>query len=172
MQIQGVWMDNFIRKFNPKMRWSAAVFPYPADRPDLANPTFADTDILVIPRGAKHPKEAFEFIQFMQSQKGMEALCLRHHILSPLRETSAEFWKQHPHPYIRLFAEMPKTKNAYFPPKTGIWREYEAEMSSAVDEMVRLEKTPKEALDRVQARMQAKLDAYLKVLRLRGEWKE
>jgi ABC-type glycerol-3-phosphate transport system substrate-binding protein len=169
MQIQGNWMDNFVRKFAPDVKYAVAPFPYPKDRPDLADSTFADTDILVIPKGAQHPKEAFEFIRYMNSQTGKEMLATEHHSITPLSKVSAEFYKKHPHPYIRLFADLPRHKNNYFPPKLGIWRELENEMNSAFEEIMLLKSPPKEALDRVTSRMQPKLDAYLKMLALRNE---
>lgn len=167
MEMQGVWMDNFVSRYAPTVKYTVAPFPYPADRPDLANPTLADTDVFVIPRGAKHANEAFEFIKFMESQKGMEMLTLGHHIISPLIQQSKELQTKHPHPYIKLFAELPLSENTYFPPKLGIWREYQSEMENAFQEVTLLHKTPKEALDRVTERMQPKLDNYLKVRSLR-----
>ena len=44
-------MYNFITKYAPDMKWGAVPFPYPKDRPDLANSTIADEDILVSPDG-------------------------------------------------------------------------------------------------------------------------
>ncbi|MBW3623139.1 MAG: ABC transporter substrate-binding protein [Armatimonadetes bacterium] len=169
MVLQGVWMYNFIDMYAPKLDWRAVPFPHPADRPDLANSTYVDEDVLVIPRGAKHPEEAFQFIRFVQSQKGMEMLCMGQRKHTPLVEVSEEFRKNHPNPYIELFAELPKGKNNYAPPQLGIWPEYRAELTNAFDEIALLKKTPKEALDAVQARMQPIMDDYLKVQRLRGE---
>ncbi|HZP82405.1 MAG TPA: ABC transporter substrate-binding protein [Chthonomonadaceae bacterium] len=169
MELQGVWMYNFIDKYAPKLQWGAVAFPYPADRPDLANSTFVDEDILVIPRGAKHPDEAFEFIRYVQSQEGMELLCMGQRKHTPLVKVSEAFWKQHPNPFIRLFAELPRGKNTYSPPQIGLWPEYHAELNNAFDEVALLQKTPQEALDAVQARMQPKLKEYLHRLQLRGE---
>jgi ABC-type glycerol-3-phosphate transport system substrate-binding protein len=169
MEIQGVWMHNFIHMYQPKLDWAAAPFPHPADRPDLANSTIVDEDVLVIPRGAKRPEEAFQFIRFVQSQKGMELLAMGQQKHTPLVRVSPEFWKRHKNPYIRLFAELPRGKNAFSQPKLGIWPEYLAEWNNAFDEVTLLKKTPKEALDAVQARMQPKLDEYLTLLRLRGD---
>lgn len=167
MELQGVWMYNFIDKFAPKLDWAAVPFPYPADRPDLKNATFVDEDILVIPRGAKHPDEAFEFIRFVQSRQGMELLCLGQRKHTPLLAVSDAFWRQHPNPFIRLFAELPRSRNAILPPQMGLWPEYQAELTNAFDEIVLLKKTPEEALNAVQARMQPRLDTYLERLSLR-----
>jgi ABC-type glycerol-3-phosphate transport system substrate-binding protein len=169
MELQGVWMHNFISQYAPKLKWGAVPFPHPADRPDLANATFVDEDVLVIPRGAKHPDEAFAFIAFVQSQRGMELLCLGQKKHTPLRDVSPEFYQKHENPFIRLFAELPRGKNTYAPPKIGIWPEYSAELRNAFDEVSLLQKTPQEALDAVQARMQPKMDEYLERLRLRGD---
>ncbi len=167
MEQQGVWMYNFISQYSPKMKWSASAFPYPKDRPDLANSTIVEADILAIPRGAKHPNEAFEFIKYVQSQKGMELLCMGQRKHSPLKTVSAEFIKNHPNPYIRLFQELPAGKNNYSTPRLGIWPEYMAELNTAFDNIILMKMTPQEALDKVQKRMQPKLDQYLKILRLR-----
>lgn len=168
MEMQGVWMWNFIHTFAPKMDWSVAPFPYPADRPDLANPTIADLDVLCIPKGAKHPKEAFEFLKFVQSQKGMELLCMGQKKESPLRKVSKEFLADHPNPYVKLFTDLAYSKNVIVPPKTGIWAEYQDEITTAFEDIYLLKKTPEQALNDVQARIQPKLDQYNERLKARG----
>lgn len=168
MEVQGVWMYNFIHQYAPKLEWSAVPFPHPADRPDLADPTVSDEDVLTIPRGAKHAREAFEFIRYVQSQKGMEMLCLGQKKQSPLRKVSPEFWRTHPNPYIRLFDRLGYSKNAFATPKLGIWQEYSDEINAAFDSIMLMQKTPQQAMDDVAARMQPKLDTYLRRLRQRG----
>lgn len=169
MEPQGVWMYNFISKFSPKLKWGVCPLPYPENRPDMAGATVIDLDVLCIPRGAKHPKEAFEFLQFVQSQKGMEMLCLGQRKATPLRAVSSEFLSKHPNPFIKLFADMAYTKHPIAPLKLGIWPELNSEIDAAFDEIGLLKKTPREALDAVQARMQPKLDKYLTRLHQRSE---
>ncbi|MEJ5169912.1 MAG: extracellular solute-binding protein, partial [Fimbriimonadales bacterium] len=169
MVLQGVWMYNFISMYNPKLEWAAAPFPHPADRPDLARTTIAEADVLIIPRGAKHPREAFEFIRYVNSRKCMETLCLLQRKNSPLTDVSEEFWRRHPNPHIRLFDSLAASPNAIGVPKLGIWAEYSAELNNAFEEIGLLRKTPKEALDAVTERMQPKLEQYLKRLRLREQ---
>ncbi|NUQ70228.1 MAG: ABC transporter substrate-binding protein [Chthonomonadales bacterium] len=167
MELQGVWMHNFISMYAPKLQWAAAPFPHPADRPDLARQTFVDLDILVIPRGAAHPREAFEFIAYVQSQEGMELLCMGQRKHSPLINVSERFWRTHPNPYVRLFSDLARGPNAISPPKLPLWPEYGSELSNAFDEIALLKKTPAQALDAVQARMQPKLDQWLAIARKR-----
>lgn len=169
MELQGVWMHNFITMYAPRLDWAAAPFPYPSDRPDLADQTFVDEDVLVIPRGSRRPREAFEFIAYVQSQEGMELLCMGQRKHSPLIQVSDAFWKTHPNPYVRLFARLAYSPSAIVPPKLPLWPEYGAELNNAYDQIALLKLKPREALDAVQARMQPKLDQYLRISRLRGE---
>ena len=69
MIMQGVWMNNFIKKYAPAgFEYGAAAFPEETEHPG-APLTIAETDILVIPAGARHPKEAMQFIAFVAQQK-------------------------------------------------------------------------------------------------------
>ena len=122
-EIQGVWMANFIGKHNKKLNWAAAPFVHPADRPDLAGSSMVDLDIIVIPTGAKHVKEAFEFLKFVESQHGMEKLC---------------------------FGQKKFGKNVISPPKTPIWAEYQSRLGPMIDEMNLGTKTPAQAMKELQ----------------------
>ena len=117
--MQGVWMYNFISKYAPQLeaperQWAAVPFPHPADRPDLANITIADEDIYVMPRGAKHPDEALEFIKFMQSQKRHgDALPEAAQVSPPCERSARDFTRSIPNPFIKLFAELPDSQNTH-----------------------------------------------------------
>ncbi|MBM3472334.1 MAG: ABC transporter substrate-binding protein [Armatimonadetes bacterium] len=162
MELQGVWMHNFVAELAPGMEWGAAPFPYPADRPDLANSSPVEEDVLVIPRGAKHPDEAFDFIAFVNSRRGSELLNMGQRKFTPLLDVSQPFLRDHPNPYIKVFIDLAKSKNAFVPPQMPLWQEYQAEMQTAFDQIWLAEKAPKDALRDVQTRMQAKLDRDLK----------
>ena len=166
MELQGVWMHNFIDMYAPGMEWAAA--PFPSAVPGLENVTIADEDIIVIPRGSPHPQEAWEFIRFSNSQRGMEILCSGQRKFSPLREASDEFWEKHPHPYITLFRDLAESPNVVHHPKTGVGNEYRREMQNAFDRVRLGTASPKEALGDVDERIQRSLDRELRRLRKRG----
>ncbi len=169
MELQGVWMHNFISQYTPDLDWGAAPFPYPADRPELANVTIVGLDVLVIPSGARHPEEAFEFIKFVNSQKGMELLCMGQRKHSPLRDVSPEFLAEHENPYIRVFIDLAYSPNAIATPRMSVWDEYRDEMVNAFDEIWLCRATPQEALESVQARIQEKLDQKIERRRSLGK---
>jgi ABC-type glycerol-3-phosphate transport system substrate-binding protein len=168
MVLQGVWMYNFIDKYNPKLDWAAAPFPYPADRPDLAFSANVDMDVLTIPTGARHPREAWEFIKFVNSQEGMQLLCMGQRKHSPLAKVSPEFWSKHPNPYIKLFARLAWSKNTWHQPRIGVWREYNDELSAAFDRIWLNQASPEQALGDVQQRIQRKFDGELVRMAKRG----
>jgi len=151
MEMQGVWMHNYISKYNPNLEWGAA--PFPSAVSGLENVTLADADILVIPSNCRHPREAFEFISFVQQQKNMELLCMGQKKFSPLKNVSKEFWENHPHPYIKLFYELAQSPNVFTYPKIPVWSEMNDEMNAAYTEIWLNKKSPEDALDIAQERI-------------------
>jgi ABC-type glycerol-3-phosphate transport system substrate-binding protein len=172
MVIQGVWMANFIRFHKPHMRWGCAPFPASFDCAG-APVTVAEMDVLIIPRGSKHPDEAWEVMKFINSQEGMQYFCGDkansggQGKFTPFTEHDPEWLAQHPHPYLQVFIDLAKSKGAVAPPPLAIWDEYKSELQTAFERCWLLQVTPEEALNDVQERMQAKLDQVLAVQRLR-----
>ncbi len=163
MEIQGVWMYNFIKKFADGMQWGAAPFPAPAAHPERRGTANAEIDDLVIPTGSKHPEEAWEFIKYTQQPEVMEELCLGQRKHTPLAQVSEAFYAKHPNPYIRLFRELGASDNAWSAPNTGVWNEYGREMNTAADKISNLTLTPREALSQVQERIQISYDRDRKI---------
>jgi multiple sugar transport system substrate-binding protein len=161
MVLQGVWMANYINNTNPSLDWDAAPFPHPADRPDLANSTPVGLDVLVIPAGAPHPEEAWDFIRFVQQQENMEFLCHEQWKHSPLSSVSEAFLANHRNKRIRLFQDLAASNNTFNTPRVGIWREWQDEMNSAFQKIWTSGEDPEDALEYVERRVQPKLARYL-----------
>jgi multiple sugar transport system substrate-binding protein len=164
MEMQGVWIHNYIEKYAPGLAWSAAPFPHPAAHPELARTTRADADMLMIPKGSAHPEEALRFIEYASTQAALEKLCLSQQKFTPLRDVSESFWRAHPDPHIRLFRDLAISENAVGIPQTGIWNEYKRELGSATDLIQNLKESPARALADVQTKMQAALDRDRRLL--------
>jgi multiple sugar transport system substrate-binding protein len=157
MELQGVWMYNFIDKYVPQLEWGAAAFPS-KDPVRFPQVTFAECDVLVIPKGAPHPKEAFEFIRYVNSQGPMEKLCLGQRKFSPLVKVSDAFVRNHPNPYVKTFIELGRSPNARYVPRLTVWAEYNDEMNVAANRVITLVATPQQALEEVQRRIQWRFD--------------
>jgi multiple sugar transport system substrate-binding protein len=159
-EMNGVWKANYIRQYQPNTPWFAVPFPYPADRPDLENHANLSQDVLTIPRGAKHVKEAFEFIRFIQRQDVMEGLCKGHGKNSPLNKVSEKFFNTHQNKYIRLFDKLARSPKAFSPPEIGIYSQISGELSVAFQEVNAGQKEPKQALDDAQKRVESLWKTY------------
>jgi multiple sugar transport system substrate-binding protein len=158
MELQGVWLYNFIDKYMPSLEWGAAPFPYPADRPDLANTTVAEEDVVIIPRGARHPREAFEFLAFLATTRGSEILNMGQRKFTPLIDVTPEFLRKHPNPAIEVFINLAHSSNAVSVPHLSIWNEYQDELNAAFDEIWLCRETPQQALSHTRERVQKRVD--------------
>lgn len=165
MVLQGPWMYNFITNFAPEdFEWGVAPFPA-ADLEDYGL-NVTESNMLVIPNGADHPDEAFEFIAWLQQPEHLEKLNLLQRKFSPLAETSDEFYAQHPNPLIKVYADMAANDLAMARPQLTIMQEYQADLRNAYDAVTRGDQTPAEALTKVQERQQQLFD------RMHRRWKK
>ncbi len=180
MEQQGPWMANYIHMLKPDMSqrlvpyalerylprvvrpfnydWGVAAFPSADGR--LNDVTYAGFDVLVIPRGAKHPREAFEFIAYVNRQDVMEKLCRLHCKNSPLAAVSDDFIRTHPNPYIDVFERLAASDGAHGAPPIPISIEMLDEISNMTQRVIKMEQTPKEGLAEAQRRCQSKLARY------------
>jgi multiple sugar transport system substrate-binding protein len=168
MVLQGVWMHNFIRFHNPHMNYGVAPFPASFDAGD--DPvTVAEMDVIIIPRGTKHPEEAWKLIEFINSREGLEFVCGKQGKLTPLKENTPGWVEHHQHPHVREFIRLARSKNAVSTPKVAVWMEYRADLNEAFDQIWLGSLTPEQAMRRVQDYIQPKLDRALRARRAREE---
>jgi multiple sugar transport system substrate-binding protein len=188
MDQQGPWMANYMEVNKPSMNrwhfpkerekgmsveerrknyeWGAA--PFPSAVAGLNNVTLGAFDCFMIPRGAKHKKEAFEFIAYVNRQDVMEKLTALHCKNSPLRRVSADYIRNHPNPYIDVFQKLAASPNAHGVPSVPIWPEAADELGVAIQKVYLLQETPEQALADAQKRLQAKLDDFNARQKARG----
>lgn len=167
MVFQGVWLNNFARQYAPSLEYGVAPWPQAAEgRPPFV---LTESDLIVIPRGARHPKESWEFLRYLASHnpaarsraelQGIEILCYAQEKTSPLRDWSPFFGDQHPHPYIGFFRQLESSPAAQHSPDTGVWQEYARELGTALEQVRLLQITPDQAVATVQSRMANSLAA-------------
>lgn len=160
---QGTFLANFIRNQKPSMtgKWAAAAFPS-VDPDRLADVTYCNADVLVIPRGAKNRAEAFEFIAFVNRQDKMEQLANAHCKISPLAQVSEGFLSDHSNPHIRVFERLAASPNARPTEPVPILPEVNDELNNFVQQLALLQVTPEAGLAAMQARLQPKYEAFAK----------
>jgi len=162
MVVQGPWMPNFIAKYSPGIEWGVTACPAADGVAGGAPVTVVQCDVVVIPKGAAHPHEAFEFITYLQRLEVAEKLAKAQQKFTALSEVSPGFLQGHPNPAIGLFMELARSPGACHVPRLSIWHEYDAELSVATERVLSLRATPEAALAEVQERVQWKLDRVLR----------
>ncbi len=168
MCFQGVWLNNYMRQYAPGLDYGVAAWP--ATKPNQAPFTNVEADLLIVPRGAKHAREAWAFMKYANScnpdaksfnaLRGIELTCFLQEKNSPLKVWSPYFTNHHPHPYITIFRELARSPRAYHEPYIAVWQEYKREISIAFDRVRLLEQKPEAAMAYVQHRMEASLAEY------------
>lgn len=161
MVFQGVWLNNYMRQYAPNLEYGVAAWP--AVHPGEAPFTIVEGDMLMVPRGAKHPREAWEFLEYVSSNdpeatsfeelRGIERTCFRQEKNSPLRVWSPFFAEHHPHPFIGVFRELARSPRAYHAPLMGIFQEYLREINIAFDKVRLGQSAPEPAMAFAQARV-------------------
>jgi len=143
MIVQGPWIANFIRIHRPELDYDASPVPVDDgmyDEPNgllnAARPTgMLEADVLMIPRGCKHPLEAAEFIKFTQRQEVQEAFCREHAKASPLAKVSGEFLRTHPNRAIGTHVAITQSGAVQVLPQTPVWQAYADLITSAFDKI-------------------------------------
>ena len=170
LETSGVWEYGFTKKFSPKYQIEVKAFPSfnsqginsqsTAPRLNRANnyaaPTEIAVDALAIPKGAKNPDKALYFMLWLLKKENINYLALSQSKFPPLKLSESEkreFIKKHPNPYIEVFMDLAESSNAVYFPHLSFSKEYKREIKKAFDKVLRLEMSPKEALDDLQKRM-------------------
>jgi ABC-type glycerol-3-phosphate transport system substrate-binding protein len=167
MELQGPWLANYIHYWRPEMdgQWGVAPFPSADGAKDVC---WAPFDALAIPFGCKHKREAFEFMAYVNRQDVMEKLCMLHCKNSPLAKDSDFFLQHHPNPYIGVFEELARSKNAYCAPQCPIGQEAGSELKAVAEGATALQTDPATSLAVAQQRLTAKWADYEAKQRARG----
>ncbi len=162
MENSGVWEYNLAKRFAPKMRVTVSAFPhdesaFPQCRSGDAScaPTLVSVDALAIPRGAAHPDLALKFMRWLLETEHIEYLAKAQGKFSVLKEFSPSFIQGHPNPHIEIFIKLANSPNAVYFPQLACVQSYRREISSAYSKLLRLELSPREALNQVQNKMLA-----------------
>lgn len=161
MVVQGPWLANEIRKRAPQLDYGVAPLPMTEQLVNHREPlTCIDTDVLVIPSGAKHPEASMQFIAYTQRQRNAEALATAHCKGSPMARVSDDFLAEHPNRGVALHSSMARSPRAFVSPATPAWTEYKDVIDSAAQDIWKHALPASAALANVQRAGQAIFDRH------------
>jgi multiple sugar transport system substrate-binding protein len=151
-----LFLPRVVRPYN--YEWAAAAFP--SINPDVHDAAHVEADVFAIPRGAKHKREAFEFLAYLQRQDVMEKFCTAGTAPSPLKNVSDGFIRNHPNPYIGVWEMLQTSPHAQTVPEIPIFAEFNSELQVMVQRIYLLQADAKNALAQTQRRMEEKYARY------------
>jgi multiple sugar transport system substrate-binding protein len=158
MIVQGSGVANFVRIYTPELEYGAAPVPVAESMYDPQKPTgMLEADVLVIPRGCPHEKEAYEFVRFMQQDDVQAQLATDHGKSSPMRNTPPGFHENHPNRYVRVHEAIGASPAVQILPQTRVWQQY-ADMIHAAFQSIWSGKEAGLALRDVEVRAQQLMD--------------
>jgi ABC-type glycerol-3-phosphate transport system substrate-binding protein len=195
MTLQGPWMATFMQRYRPDLcevivpralepfllrtmrqfnyDWGAAPFPCEVDGAEnltaRLRPAYCGGDVLAIPRGARHKREAFEFIAYVNRQDVIERLCAVQAKLTPLSRVSDDFVRTHPNPYIKVFDEIAASPQARGPQQIPIFPEVADQVTYMVQRLMTLNGTAEQLLRESQTRLDEKYDLFKSRQRSRSD---
>jgi multiple sugar transport system substrate-binding protein len=161
MMFSGEWNTYWLSRYAPQVEYGIAPIPPPASHPENVERVSFGADNFCIPAESKHPKEAWDFLVWLQSYEAqvMFARAINNipNMRAAIRAPELRFGAAYRKRFATLMDLAARAKPAYFPvlPVTSL---YLNQMSTALDRIAYNERTPAQALAEVRVRVQRELD--------------
>ncbi|MCL6547814.1 MAG: ABC transporter substrate-binding protein [Alicyclobacillus sp.] len=158
MVYDGPWALAYIEANNPKLAPDIGVapFPAPAGQADQTGTTFIDTNPQVIPAGAKHPQEAFDFIAWETTNPKVTAqFATLVNNLPQLKDVPG--FKLAKDPRFKVFMDEAASPNAHAWPQTAVSGEYTSKLAQAESDVLLGKQSPATALQQLNESINSSL---------------
>jgi len=132
MEMQGVWFPMFIRRHRPQMEFGVAPFPCAEGVPGPRS--LLEADVIGIPRGCRHPEEAWKFVCWTQKE-GLAILCRLQGKHLPFRDPPKWFHEGHPNLELDVFEKLAMAPESFIIPATRVQLEYRDAVNRAFEHM-------------------------------------
>ncbi|HYF95292.1 MAG TPA: ABC transporter substrate-binding protein [Symbiobacteriaceae bacterium] len=157
MVIDNNYHMDTINRFKPNFNYGVALIP---TAPGVQGPiTWAGGWSVVIPKGSKHPKEAFEFLKYYVT-KGQEYWVAEHPNSMPVLKKAAENHPRKGDPVFKQFIDL--LAQAKVRPALPVGAIMWDEMTLARDKAITGQASPADAAKAAQQKVQAELDKVMK----------
>lgn len=149
MVLDGEWQARFIQLYAEDLQWSADFVPNPASMPELAGTAFLSASMFFIPTNSGYPEEAFTFMEYLLSPEPMRDFTIALANL-PTRTSLLEDPAYAEIPGMSYWLESLTSENLMFNPSTSWEEQYRTEITSTIEEITNLRKSPEDALNDLQ----------------------
>jgi multiple sugar transport system substrate-binding protein len=164
--VSGMWEMGQIKLADPSLQYG--VVPFPAPPGGRYGGSWINGNYNIIPRGAKHPVQAFEFMAWMAGYHNANWAGANDPVgdwipVSPQVEQTAAYQRfLHGNRLRRVFANLLANPNDNVTPLSPVEEEYEVKMATAMQNVLTSKQSPRQALASVQSVINAQLASDLK----------
>jgi multiple sugar transport system substrate-binding protein len=156
MEINGNWNFGELKRYAPDLDYGLAPVPVPQG---LDHITWSGIWVNGMPRQAKHKEAAWELLKFFTTVECQVAHALVASNLPTLKEARESYLAATEFPVLADFLDLLAT--SYTEPPIPEWAQAWDEHLAAEQEALYGRKTPQEALDDANAKVQASIDARI-----------
>lgn len=154
------WEYNFAEERKQDGPIGIAPFPYPEDRPDLKGSGMVSPRAVFIPKKAKHPKEAWTFVQYLIGMESQVEFSIESKTIPSLLPALDDPKLRGSEKLVAMldFFDRAKSNTLQGFPNSVYINEYLQALSEETEKALKGQTSPQEAMDRVVARIQPLAD--------------
>ncbi len=159
MHVDGVWMFYQFTQEAPQIEYGAGLVPYNGNNPKARSVNIVDGSWSYgIPRGAKHPDEAWEWIKYSCAGEGSLKFFKGQYRPSPVKAYAEDPWFAQNNPYWDIVVQT--LNNGVMSPITPVNPQIETILSEMVEKVLWHKQSPDSALKDAVKASQKLLDEY------------
>lgn len=151
----GEWLPLMLSQLAPGLRYRIAPLPYPDDRPDLKYSSLIEPGMLFVAANTKHPREAWKFLEYLESAEQTVRICAGKGSLPHLRTvlTDSRLWTGTA-PGMKEFVWYLHSPNMRTFPNLTITSQYMSAIWTELQGVFSGQQTPEAAMRRVKEQIQ------------------
>jgi multiple sugar transport system substrate-binding protein len=156
MAIDGEFGCSLFPKYNKNLHWTVVPLPYQDGHPEWKDGTTLGGSINVIPTGAAHPGQAYQFIQFIDSTRAQIILNSAWGNIPSVKAAGNAL----SHGCLGQFIRWSQGTNAAPWPVLPIANDYQTAVNAAEDFVLHGKQAPGTAMAQVKQKIQAQLTSH------------
>lgn len=161
MTIDGEWLPTFIKQYAPNLNYGIAPIPYDEKQPQFTNAGNINTSVFYLPKGAKHPDQAWEFLKWFAKKENMVKFTAKLGNL-PTLKSSLDDPAFANVPGFKEFLDYAKGENMHSFPALPFMNEYTAEITKQYDAILRGKISIEDATKKIKETVQPLADESTK----------
>lgn len=162
MEVSGEWVPTFITKYKPDLNYGIGFLPYDASAPQAKNSGNIGTNLIVMPKDAKHHQQAWAFIAYANTPAPDLALATGLGNTPQVLAAATTMETNAATPQLKFIFQAHQSRNMHATPINPISSEYNKAFNTAVGNVLAGKADAPSALAQVKAIIQPKLDAVVK----------